>query len=488
MFLQNNFKALNTIAIACLLLLQSCASYNDRILTVRINLASENYAAANKEINNTRLLKKNRNRLLYLLEKGKISHLLQQYDSSNAYFNEADRLIESSGTSAKDLLLVGLVNPMLQTYKPEDFEGFMVHYYKALNYLQLGKTEDALVEARRITLTNKRQQDKLGSKENRYGDDAFSLMLQGLIYEKGNDINNAFIAYRNAVDVYLKKEGKYFGVSIPQQLKKDVLRTANEMGFVAEQQRYEKLFNQTYAPINKPAGGELIIFWETGLAPAKAQQTLNFNVIGQNGRFFFTDTRGIYNNIPFDNSIANASSTARLSDIQMFAVALPKYNVQPLKFNTASITINDSNTYQFEKAQNIGTMAVEILQDRFAKELATALTRMALKKLTEIAATPKRDPNKKYKTEEERAKAEKQEDLQELLAIGLKIFNRATEKADTRNWQSLPNSIFYSRIPLQMGENKVVVNIETSRGEKKQKQLTIQGNGQIQFTSIYSIQ
>jgi hypothetical protein len=83
MFLNNNFKALNTIAIACLLLLQSCASYNDRILTVRTNLASENYTAANKEINSTRLLKKNRNRLLYLLEKGKISHLLQQYDSSN---------------------------------------------------------------------------------------------------------------------------------------------------------------------------------------------------------------------------------------------------------------------------------------------------------------------------------------------------------------------------------------------------------------------
>jgi hypothetical protein len=377
---------------------------------------------------------------------------------------------------------------MLQTYKPEDFEGFMVHYYKALNYLQLGKIADALVEARRITLTNKRQQDKLGSKEDKYGDDAFSLMLQGLIYEKGGDVNNAFIAYRNAVNVYLKKEGKYFGVSIPQQLKKDLLRTANEMGFIAQQERYEKLFNQPYTPLDKPAGGELIIFWETGLAPAKTQQTLNFNVIGQNGRFFFTDTRGIYKDIPFDNSLANVSSTARLSDIQMFAVTLPKYNVQQLKFNTASITINGSVTYQFEKAQNIDTMAVEILQDRFARELATALTRMALKKLTEIAATPKRDPNKKYKTEEERSKAEKQEDLQELFAIGLKIFNRSTEKADTRNWQSLPNSIFYSRLPLQLGENKLLVNIQGNNSEKRQKQLTIQGNGQIQFTSIYSIQ
>ena len=46
-------------------------------------------------------------------------------------------------------------------------------------------------------------------------------MLQGLIYEKGNDINNAFIAYRNAADVYLKNDGSYYGTKMPEQLKKE---------------------------------------------------------------------------------------------------------------------------------------------------------------------------------------------------------------------------------------------------------------------------
>jgi uncharacterized protein len=133
-------------------------------------------------------------------------------------------------------------------------------------------------------------------------------------------------------------------------------------------------------------------------------------------------------------------------------------------------------------------MAIEILQDRFGKELATSLTRMALKKLTELAATPKRDPNRKYKSEEEKAKVEKQEDIQELVALGLKIFNRATEKADTRNWQSLPSAIFYTRVPLQIGLNNITVDIKGINGQVHQKTISVQGNGSMQFTSLYTIQ
>lgn len=44
--------------------------------------------------------------------------------------------------------------------------------------------------------------------------------LQGIIYEMGGDINNAFIAYRNAADVYLQSNDTYYGVELPGQLKK----------------------------------------------------------------------------------------------------------------------------------------------------------------------------------------------------------------------------------------------------------------------------
>ena len=485
MCIHQKFIALNIVTLIWLLL-QSCATYTQQIQQVQLNLAQQNFEKANKEIDKTRLLKKDRNRLLYLLEKGKMLHLLQQYDSSNKYLNQADELIENSHTTAKDILVTGLLNPMLQTYKPEAFESFMVHYYKALNYIFIGNTEDALVEARRITLTNQRQQDKVGFKQNKYSNDAFSLMLQGLLYEKANDINNAFIAYRNAADVYLNNNNTYYGTTIPNQLKNDVLRTAATMGFWDEQQRYQKLFNQNYIQQIKPIGGELILFWESGLAPKKAQQTINFNVIGSNGQLFFTDAQGQYH-IPVDNSITSMGNAATLSDIQLYVITLPTYTATALQLNKGTININNEQ-YAFEKAQNISAMAIEILQDRFGKELATALTKMALKKLTEIAATPKRNPNRTYKNQEEKAKVEKQQDVQALLALGLKIFNRATEKADTRNWQSLPNTIFYSRVPLQMGINKIEVNMQGLQGQIQHKTLTVQGNGTLQFATIYTIQ
>src|SRR5690606_3118840 len=129
-------------------------------------------------------------------------------------------------------------------------------YYKALNYLQLGDHEEALVEARRITLRTYMQDDKVGNK-NKFSEDAFSLSLQGMIYEAAGDINNAFIAYRNAANVYLENNGKHYGTTMPQQLKTDLLRLAYQNGFNDELQRYASIFGQTYQPANSAEGGEL---------------------------------------------------------------------------------------------------------------------------------------------------------------------------------------------------------------------------------------
>ncbi|HSN61913.1 MAG TPA: hypothetical protein VLR49_13315, partial [Ferruginibacter sp.] len=95
--------------------------------------------------------------------------------------------------------------------------------------------------------------------------------------------------------------------------------------------------------------------------------------------------------------------------------------------------------------------------------------------------------NKTYKTEEERKKAERKKDQQEMLALGLKIFNRATEKADTRNWQSLPGNIFYSRLPLQPGENNYQINLQNASGQSETKNIKINGNGVLQFKTVYSM-
>jgi hypothetical protein len=105
-----------------MLFLFSCAGYNARIARYYEQVTQQRYEKAYDILDNTKLLRLERNRLLYLLEKGKMAHLLHQYDSSNRYFNEADLFIEDARVSAKDIALGTLLNPMMQTYRGEDFE------------------------------------------------------------------------------------------------------------------------------------------------------------------------------------------------------------------------------------------------------------------------------------------------------------------------------------------------------------------------------
>lgn len=456
--------------LSLMLFLFSCATYNTRIGNYYSQMVNGNYSQADAALESNRLLKARRNQLLYLLEKGKMTHLLKQYDSSNNYFNQADLFMEDVRTSAADVALGTLLNPMMQTYKGEDFEKFMVHYYKALNYLYLGKRDEAIVEARRITLQSYEQQDK-SKRENRYSDDAFSLILQGIIYEQGNDMNNAFIAYRNAADIFLKNNNQYYGITMPHQLKKDLLRTAELNGFTDEVQRYENLLNTRFRPMPPPEGGELVLFWENGLAPVKQQQDFFFALTKDGvGNFAFVDPTGSFN-IPFDFASTHANrDDLKLEDLRSLRVAFPRYQEQPAYYQSAAVALNSTN-YQFEPAENINTIAFATLKERFLKEMSTALSRLAVKKLAEAAARPKKD--------------DKNKDTKEAVALAIQVFNFVSEKADTRNWQSLPHTISYMRVPLQRGVN--VLEITLSGQSSKKFNLVVEGNGRLQVENICTL-
>ena len=466
-------------------LLASCATYNQQVQGYYSSLRSGDYTNAAKELDKNKLLKKDRNRLLYLLERGKVSHLMGQWDSSNTYFNEADLLMETARTSAKDIALGNLLNPMMKTYKAEDFETYLVHYYKAINYLQLGETDEALVEARRISLRIYAQEDKVGNK-NKYKDDAFSLMVQGIIYEKGGDVNNAFISYRNAADVFLASKDDYYGIAMPDQLKKDLLRTAYLNGFMDELGRYERLLNTTYHNEDKPPGGELVLFWENGSAPVKGQQDLFFSLFkNAGGGFFFADANNAFS-VPFDFSSGYSSDNIKLENLRSFRVALPKYEaVQPVY--TGAVAQSGSVNVKLEAAEDVNNLAFATLRERMLRELSSTLTRLAIKKLAEAAIRPpdRKDSDGKAKSEEQRKKENKEDATREAIALGLQLFNFASEKADTRNWQSLPHTIYYARIPLQQGENNI--SLQLSGGGNTSVPLKVNGGGGLQVMTVNTL-
>jgi hypothetical protein len=446
-----------------------CASYHDRITDYYQKIGAHNFEEAEKELDKNALLKKPRNQLLYYMEKGRVAHLRGEYEESNRYLNRADLLIEDGLKNVGDVAVGLFLNSMSQNYKGEEFEIFMLHYYKALNYMYLGQTDEAIVEARRITLQNYAQGDKYNDKSNRYSKDAFSLTLQGLIYEYDGNYNDAFIAYRNAVEVYQQSADRtYYGVSMPKNLKYDAMRMAYKLGFTSELNKLERDFDLVFRDYTPTEGGELVIFWENGKAPIKEQENIVFSLVkGEDGGVFFTNALGVM--IPIDFGIAGQTS---LNDIHSVNIAYPKYMVQKLPFTYATAKVNESDSFTFELVEDIDALAVLTLKERAGKELGQILTRLAVKKSAEYAL--KAASRSSGKNGNDNA-------VLEGLGLGVQLFNMLSEKADTRNWQTLPAQISYVRVPMQKVTNEITVSLEKPGGQRIDQKITVEGKGKMQF-------
>lgn len=451
-----------------MLFLFSCSTYNQQTAQYYNQVRKGDYEAANKSLDKNKLLKKERNKLLYLLEKGKNYHMLHMPDSSNLYFNLADEYMEQTRKNAGDVAVSTLVNPMMERYKGEDFEKFMIHYYKALNYLYLNKAEDAIVEARRISLQTQQQSDKYNNKANRYSKDAFSMIIQGSLYESNGDVNNAFIAYRNALEAFESSPGKvHYGVSLPEQLKWDLLRTAYLNGFSSDVDFYERKFNLKYQPKPAAEGGELLLFWENGFAPIKDQQEFFFALLrGAGGVFYFSDPSGQMT-IPFaDASTVNNMGAVDLNEFRSIRVTFPKYVPQPAYYKSATVSASNSPAVSLEPVEDINTLAIQTLKERRLKELSSALSRVAIKKIAEYFL---RGSNKKGESS----------DFQQIAGSALGIYNMLSEKADTRNWQTLPSSVSYARISLQKGKNIIQLKTRTDSGSEDTYTINVEGTGKL---------
>ncbi|WP_010520382.1 COG3014 family protein [Aquimarina agarivorans] len=457
MILKFTFSGYYTAILTLVLLTTSCATYNSKSEIFQAKLQQGNIEGALASVEKNKFLLKPRNKLLYLLEKGKLSYLKGDYNASNLLFNQADNLIESNVSSVGSQILGTLLNPEKETYKGEDFEKVAIHYYKALNYAFLNQYDEALVEAKRINLQLLQLNEKYPQgKKNHYKDDAFAHNLQGLLYEALGDINNAFIAYRNAVDLYLQNNGIYMGVAVPDQLKQDLLRTATDIGFADQVIRYEEKLNTKYQSGSKD--NEVVVFWENGLVPYKDQTFFTFTILPGNRVGYVTvvnEELGIDLPLPIDTGGDNKSD---FSDLDVFNISFPKYVRRNAFYKNATIQV-EGRSFPMQLAENYEEIAFTTLKDRRFRDIGKAALRLAAKKVSQYALK------------------NQNEDLGALLGL----FNALTEGADTRNWQSLPSHIYYTRVPLKQGENTLTFKAGNNDIDQEIK---VQSKGTLQFQKV----
>ncbi len=417
----------------CIILATGCASYYTRMSKFQNHLYQGELQKAQKILEADKKSESNRNRLLHYLNKGYISWLLTNNQNSNAYFEVADRMIEDYINKPASVALSLVTNPSVKPYQPEDFEAVMLNYFKALNFIYLQDYEAAMVECRRINMRLNTLNDKFKDHQNKYQEDAFAHLVMGLLYDSDGDYNNAFIAYRNALNLYQGDYAKYFNMEVPLQLKKDLLRTAYLTGFYDEVRNYEKEFDITYEH-QSDNSAELVFFWLNGLGPVKAEWSINFTSVRNEAGVLTLVNEEFGINYPIYLGGRNDEERSALENLRFLRVAFPKYNERLPVFDHAVVKTKDEQ-YPLMLAQNINEIAFKSLQDRMLREVGNSLARLATKKALEMLAT----------------------EQDEALGAVVSITNALTEKADTRNWQTLPYAIHYSRIPLQNGENEVVL-------------------------------
>ena len=373
-------------------------------------------------------------RLVYYANYGIGTHLLGKYEESNQWFEKAYIFGEDYRKNLLNVAGSYFTNPNLVLYPGEDHEHLLLLYYKALNYLKSNDYESALVECRRLNQRLYELGDKYRS-ENKYRKDAFIHNLMGLIYDASGDYNNAFIAYRNALEIYENEYKNLFQLSVPNQLIYDLIRTARLSLLSEEAEYYQEKFQVDYS-YSPSEGGELIFFWHNGLAPIKQQWAINFVTVPgeQEGWVIFQNEElGLFFPFKFgSDDTEEEDGGISITDISLTRVAFPKYVEREPLITTAALVL-DNHTFSLEKTQDINAIAFKVLNERMLEELGKGLLRIALKKALEIKA---REEN-------------------ENLGFLVSALNFATEQADTRSWQTLPHAIHYARIPLKAEKNSI---------------------------------
>jgi uncharacterized protein len=413
------------LILPAIMLLAACATYYQKSQVLMEAVYAGNYKEADKIIDKGKLRKQKRNKLLYYLNKGTILFMDGQPEESNKYFQQADYFIEDFQKNYAAKAATLLVNPTLETYEGESYEKIMVHYYTVLNYLQMNKLDEALVECKRMQIKLTRITDYYKGK-NKYKDDAFVHLLTGIVYDAQNDYNNAFIAYRNAYKTYNEVYATELNTPVPAQLKYDLVRTAVLTGFTQEAEDYKKEFGlENYDPRKEPRSS-LVTFWNNGYSPVKDQWSINFSVIPAGDGWVNFTNWDLGLNFPF----YVGGDTKSLTSLNFIRVAFPKYISRLPVTRSAVISIDSVGVEaKLQVAENLDKIAYVSLKDRMLKEMGEALLRLALK---QVAAAQLRKEN-------------------ELAGAALSIAGAISEQADTRNWQTLPNTISYSRIMLNAG-------------------------------------
>ena len=393
-----------TLWIATSLVVTGCATYQVKVDEARRLLANDPELAHEKL--KPLAQEEGRDQLVYLLDYATALQAAGRYEDSIKIFLQAEKLSElvDYHSISKVATSLALSEEMVQ-YKGEDFEKVLINNMNAMNFLALGRLEEALVEVRRVNeKLYKLQAD--GKKD--FNQSPLALYLGAMIWESDRKYDDAYIAYKKTYDVFPDY----------RPLREDLIRAGIRAQRPEEVEKWKKLFPEvTIKPEWRDRTmGEIVVVYMHGWGPRKYPRP-------ENPRFprLVSVTRGFPN---FSVSVYQGDYSPQQTAMTSYANGYPIYSIDDV--------------------------AIKALEADYGRLIGSRMAGVATKA---VLADQLR---------------QKDNTLGQLAWIAMNL----SDRADLRQWSTLPSSFSIARIPVKSGKYNVrmqsngVVVSEGSEGDQ----------------------
>ncbi len=356
------------------------------------------------------------NDLLWALQRATVQRELQDYQTSNQWFDKAEDMMKYYDLGSKALDGVGstLVNENTIPYRGSTYDGIMVNTYKALNYMALGQDDAARVEFNRAVERQRRARERFNAEIQREkAENDEKKTNKSVDYDKtlNNDATEEkirakyaslyeFEAYPDFVNPFATYIAGIFFTMIDDPDKAiDLLKES--AGMVGSSQTIMEDFAgvDQWLSEGKPIPPCVWVIYENGVGPIKEE----FRV---------------------DLPLYMVSK-----DVLYAGIALPK--LTPRSLATRDLTVKSGETWV--RTEEVADMD-RVIQTEFAKVfpgiLARALISAAAKVVMQDTLTDRGGMGG------------------QLMGLAAAIYSQVTTAADCRIWTSLPKDFQVARVPM----------------------------------------